>query len=306
MNSRNGIRVSAADAYLSLAATPADLTIRADAHVASILFDGVTAMGVRLLDGSVVNADLVVVCAGVYESPALLMRSGVGPAAHLRSLGIPVIVDLPGVGENLADHPSVDFDCAYSGASAADPVLHAIATFHSSGRSKKLPPDLMFWLSDPEGDPPEVAIGIVLLKPESRGNVRLRSASPIDQPLITLPYLTAAPDVKRLTEAYERAFDIANEPGVRRFRSKAVVMPSNLEAHIRAELFSVPHVVGTCAMGPRPEEGAVVDGDCRVHGTDRLRVVDASVMPDVPSGFTHIPTLMVAERIADAIVHASD
>jgi choline dehydrogenase len=303
MNSRDGIRVSAADGYLPLGATPPNLTIRGDAQVASIVFEGTTAVGVRLLDGTVVAAELVVICAGVYESPALLMRSGIGPAVQLGPLGIRVLVDLSGVGENLADHPSIDLDCGFSGGPSTDPALHAIATFHSSGRSTRLPPDLMFWLSDPEGDPAEVWISIVLLKPESRGNVRLRSASPTDQPLITLPSLTTTFDLERLTEGYGRAVEIASDLALRRLF--APTTPPDIQAHIRAELFSVPHVVGTCAMGPDPADGAVVDRDCRVHGTERLHVVDASVMPDVPSGFTHMPTLMIAERIADVILHGS-
>ena len=219
MNTRDGIRVTPADTYLPVGETPPNLTIRGDTEVASVVLDGTTVTGVQLLDGSRVEAGLVVVCAGTYGSPALLMRSGIGPAAHLRSVGVPVVVDLPGVGENLADHPAVDVDLDYRGAAGAGPTLHAIATFHSSGRPSTRPPDLMFWFSDPEGEPPEAGITVVLLKPESRGHVRLRSSTPTDPPLITLPRLTAATDLARLTEGYQRALDVLNSHEVRDFRS---------------------------------------------------------------------------------------
>jgi choline dehydrogenase len=159
----------------------------------------------------------------------------------------------------------------------------------------------MFWLSDPEGDPPEVAISVLLLKPESRGHLRLRSAEPTDPPLITLPRLTAEADLARLAEGYERALNVLNGQDMRDFRSTDGVMPSDLHEHIRAEAFSVPHLVGTCAMGTDSKDGAVVDPSGRVHGTERLFVADASIMPDVPSGFTHFPTIMIAERLVERV-----
>jgi len=207
MNTRDGIRVTTVDAYLPLGSTPANLTIRPDAQVAEVVFEEVRASGVRLVDGTVIEAGWVVLCAGTYGSPPILMRSGVGPAAHLRSVEVPVLVDLPGVGANLADHPALDVDCGYRGPTGSGPVLHAIATFHSSGMATSRPPDLMFWLSDPEGEPAAVGIGVVLLKPRSRGAVRLRSADPADPPSIELPSLSDPSDVERLAEGYRRALE---------------------------------------------------------------------------------------------------
>jgi choline dehydrogenase len=297
--------VTTVDGYLPLGSTPSNLTIRCNLQVADVVFDGERACGVQLVDGTHVEAGWVVLCAGTYGSPPMLMRSGIGPAAHLQSIGVPVRVDLPGVGANLADHPSVDVDFGYGGPAAGGPVLHAIATFHSSLTSPDRPPDLMFWLSDPEGDPPGAGIGVVLLKPQSRGVVRLRSANPAEPPSIALPSLTDRRDLERLAEGYRLALEVANHPAVRRLCSvdptAAPRDDDELYARIRAELFSVPHVVGTCAMGSRPEDGAVVDASLRVHGTERLSVVDASVMPDVPSGFTHIPTIMIAERSSEQL-----
>jgi choline dehydrogenase-like flavoprotein len=115
MSSRGGLRVTTADAYLPLGHTPQNLTIRPDSQVACLVFDGIRASGVRLVDGSTVQAGWIALSAGTYGSPPILMRSGIGPAEHLRSVGVPVRVNLPGVGENLADHPAVDLEPDYRG-----------------------------------------------------------------------------------------------------------------------------------------------------------------------------------------------
>ncbi len=275
MNTLDGRRVTTLDAYL--ADIPASLEIRADSLVDRVLFDGTSVRGVRLADGTEIDAAAVVLSAGVYGSPPILLRSGVGPLGQ--------VVDLPQVGENLADHPEVFVDLGCSGP-AADPVLHAIVSFHSSHTPIDQAPDLMFWIPDPEGEPAEFGIEVLLMKPRSRGSVRLRSADPHDAPLIRLPNLEDPADVPRLMEGYRKALQVARlpQPG-----------DAELEARVRAEASSVPHVVGTCALG------SVVDAEGRVHGTDHLWVVDASIITDALSGFTHIPTVMLAERLSERI-----
>jgi choline dehydrogenase len=304
MSSRDGVRVTTADAYLPVGSAPANLTIRGGAQVADVVFDGERASGVRLLDGSVIEAGWVVLCAGVFGSPSILMRSGIGSAEHLRSVGVRPRLDLPGVGANLADHPATDIEYGYPGPVRGAPILHVMATFHSSTSSVDGPPDMMIWVSDPDGEPASFGINILLLKPHSRGRVGLRSADPTDQPVIELPGLVPS-DVQRLFEGYRRAHELAERPEVRRFCSGPVSpIPSGddeLRAMIRADSYSIPHLVGTCAMGPTPDDGAVVDASGRVHGTDGLIVADASIMPDVPSGFTHIPTIMIAERLSELL-----
>ena len=304
MSSRGGRRVTTADAYLPVGRTPPNLTIRPETEVANVLFDGNRATGVRLANGATVEAGHVVLAAGTYGSPAILMRSGIGAPEHLRAVGVPVRLALPGVGENLADHPGVEAEPAYRGPVREAPNLHAIATFHSAAASSDEPPDLMLWVADPLGDPPAFSIEAVLLKPRSRGTVRLRSADPADPPRIDLPALTEASDVDRLAEGYLRAVDVAGRPEIRRLCAgpvPAIDSAAGLRDWIRANRYSIPHVVGTCAMGPSPEDGAVVDARGRVHGTERLHVVDASIMPDVPSGFTHVSTIMIAERLSEQI-----
>jgi choline dehydrogenase len=235
------------------------------------------------------------------------MRSGIGPAEHLQSVGIPVRLDLPGVGANLSDHPGADIDCGYRGVFRTAPLLHSIATFHSRGAASEAPPDLMLWVTDPGApeNPPQFWIDIVLLKPHSRGSVRLRSADPADPPRINLPNFREPSDLERLAEGYRRAREVASLPEIRSLCDDPLPPEIGDEEELRRTVrhgaYSVPHVVGTCSMGPSPDDGAVVDRSGRVFGTERLFVVDASIMPTVPSGFTHIPTIMIAERLSEQI-----
>jgi choline dehydrogenase len=308
MSSRAGVRVTAADAYLPSAATPPALTVRSDSPVDCVLLDAGRATGVRLIDGTDIAAGLVILAAGVYGSPAVLMRSGIGPAGHLREIGIPVRFDLPGVGANLADHPGVDLDSGWRGPGAGDgdPVLHSIATFRSAGQAPDAGPDLMFWVTDPFGSEPGLFLDPILLKPLARGSVRLRSADPLDAPRITLPVVAEATDVDRLVEAYRLGLELANRPEIRRLSPEpAPPAPPDREAARRIVMdnaYSIPHVVGTCAMGPRAADGAVVDARAYVYGVEGLMVVDASIIPEPPSGFPHVITLMLAEHISHQLV----
>jgi choline dehydrogenase len=307
MNSRDGVRVTTALAYLPLARSPSNLTIWPDTEVAEVVFERTRAAGVRLLDGTVIEAGCVVLSAGTYGSPPILLRSGIGPAEHLRSVGLPVRLDLPGVGANLVDHPAVDIDCGYRGATRTSPLLQSVATFRSRDVPPDAPPDLMLWVRDPSQpeNSPQFTMDVVLLKPRSRGSIRLRSADPRDPPRIDLPNLREPSDLERLIEGYRRGWDVASQPQIRRLCSDPLPPEirddRELRRSIRQAAYSDPHVVGTCAMGPSPSDGAVVDGSGRVHGMERLFVADASIMPTVLSGFTHIPTVMIAERLSERI-----
>jgi choline dehydrogenase len=303
MSSIDGGRVSAADAYL--AEPRPSLELRATAEVAAIDVEDGVARGVRLVDGTRIAGDEIVVCAGAYGSPTLLLRSGIGPADELRALGIGIMADLPGVGRNLADHPGVEIEPGWTGAANAGPMLHSIATWRAATSDLSASPDLLFWIADPSGDPAAFSIECVLMRPASRGRVRLRSAEPGDPPVITLPSLTEQSDVDRLGQAAMRARELALQPALRALcPAEPTELPSTgaaLDAWVRENAYSIPHVVGTCAMGIAPGDGAVVDAAGRVHGVERLRVVDASILPDPPSGFPNLVTMMVAERIAASI-----
>jgi choline dehydrogenase len=302
MSTRGGHRITTLEAYLPRAARPRRLSIRTDAQVATVLLGDGRANGVALIDGSEVAAGWVVLCGGTYGSPPILLRSGLGPAADLRGLGIDPVVDLPGVGANLADHTAVDLDSGWRGEGRAAPVLHTIATFRSSTQPSGAPPDLMFWVTDPAESEAGFYFDPVLQKPESRGSVRLRSTDPTDAPRIMLPGLRAHRDVDRLAEGYRLGLELAAHRAVRALAAEAApaspASDAGLRQRVRENAYSVPHVVGTCRMGPRPEDGDVVDAFGRVHGVDRLSVIDASVIPDAPSGFPHVITIMVAEHLA--------
>ena len=308
MSSVVGVRVTST-AYLNGPLLAGTLELRADAPVDRVTFEGGRAAGVRLVDGTTIEASTVVIAGGTYGSPQILLRSGIGPARDLRALGIDVHTDLPGVGANLRDHPGVEVDIGYEGPGRDTPLLHSIATFHSRTTPSDRSHDLMLWIADPVGpeSPAPVTIEAVLLRPEAPGRVSLRSADPTDPPLIELPGLTDG-DVRRLSEGLERAVAVATQPLLRRLcTGPAPTIPAGddeIRTFIRENGYSIPHVVGTCAMGPRPTDGAVVDANGRVHGIENMFVADASIIPEPPSGFSHLPTLMLAERISELIARA--
>lgn len=308
MTARDGLRVTSADAYLSIDATSPTLTVLADTLVADVIVRNGAAVGVRLANGGQIEAALVVICAGVYGSPALLMRSGIGPADHLREIGVSVAADLPGVGSNLADHPAVWLDPGNSRVPDGRPPLHTLATFRSSRCGPAESPDLALWIADPSGEPVEAEIDVLLMTPSSRGAVRLATRDPNTAPLIRLPQLNAADDYERLVEGLMRAKDIAEHPAMRSIcdhPTTDVSTPDAVHTWVRQERWSIPHTVGTCAMGNAPDDGSVVDAHGRVHGIERLAVVDASIIPRPPSGFPHIVTIMLAERLSAEISHGA-
>jgi choline dehydrogenase len=304
MSSVDGHRVSAADAYLADAASRPNLMLRPETEVVSIIVADGRARGVRLGDGSTIAGDQIVVCAGTYGSPTLLLRSGIGPGDELREIGIGVVAELPGVGRNLADHPAVEIDVGWTGTST-EQALHSIAPWRSATTGATESPDMLFWLVDPSGDPGAFSIECDLMRPRSRGQVRLRSSDPAEPPRISLPSLSEQADVTRLGEGALRLREIAMAPGLRKLcDAEPTGLPNRgaeLDQWVRENAYSVPHVVGTCAMGVAAADGAVVDAGGRVHGVEGLRVVDASIIPEPPSGFPNLLTMMLAERIAAAI-----
>jgi choline dehydrogenase len=226
----------------------------------------------------------------------------VGPADELGSVGIDPTLDLPGVGANLADHVGTEVDLGWTGPPIPDdPILHSIATFRSPDRGDGAP-DVLYWLSDPFGDEPAFSIETVLMKPVARGRVRIASADPAEPPRITVPDPTIAADFDRITAAWLRSIEIANDPELRALAGIDVLEvprdPAEIRDRIDASRYSLPHVVGTCRMGPDPLDGAVVDTRCRVHGIEGLLVADASIIPEPPAGFPHVIVLMLAERVA--------
>jgi choline dehydrogenase len=335
---KRGRRWSAADAYLKPARKRRNLTVETGALARRVRFEGRRAVGVDyVVDNEARRADAtreVIVSGGAINSPQLLMLSGVGPADQLRAHGIPVVHELPGVGQHLLDHLAVVsiVACNEPVTLAAAESFRNLGRFLLSGRGMLTSnvaeacafvrsrdglsaPDLELVFApvtflEHGLDPPTghgLTIGAVALQPQSVGTLTLESADPSCPPRIDPGYLSddAGEDLRVLVEGMRRAREIFAAPAFSRYAG-APTYPAPLprddaEAaqHVRRYAESLYHPVGTCAMGNGPD--AVVDSSLRVHGIEHLRVVDASVMPTIPRGHTHASTVMIAEKASDLL-----
>ena len=228
-NVRDGLRMSTALTHLAAARGRPNLAIRAGAAVDRVELHGTTARGIRLAGGEIIEADAIVVTAGSYASPATLLRSGIGPAAVLRDLGIGVAADLPGVGENLIDHPLAAVDLPTT-PGLAGPSFQVMLTLRSSLADPGGPPDLHLFAAGPFDDtasPSGGVFGIVagLVAVHSRGSVRLRSADPADPPRIDIAHLRHPEDVARMVEAALHARRLSRTPPLAGFVTGAEVAP---------------------------------------------------------------------------------
>jgi choline dehydrogenase len=334
---RGGRRWSTADAYLRPAIKRANLEVSTGAQVLGVKLDGTHARGVRYRDRrgaeqlALAERD-VILSAGALVSPQLLMLSGIGPADQLREHQISVSADLPGVGENLQDHPYVV--CVWDipgGGSLADaekpralleyllrksgPLSSSVAEALAFVRSRPGLPaaDLQFHFAPAyfvdngfqEYEGHAITMGPALISPQSRGWVRLRSADPSAKPRILTNTLAASEDVAALLAGARLTRQIAaSEPlrtvvGKELFPGSALDSEEDLIEDLRRRVDLLYHPVGTCRMGS--DENAVVDPELRVRGIEGLRVVDASIMPLIPGANTNAPTIMLAERASDLI-----
>jgi len=321
MNNPNGVRMSTALTYINPNRHRLNLTIRPNVMVRRILFDGRRATGVEVASGGetfLAEAGLIVLSAGAIASPQLLMLSGVGPADHLRSLGIPVVKDLPGVGQNLRDHPLCPVRVRTKEGFPLDPnapriqtVLRYTAAGSASRNDMQILPSSF---STPLGGDPFAKEGIrftcIIELANSAGEIRLNSTNPDDQPIINCRYLEDPRDRERMREAIRLSMGFMEH---RSFKDIVDVSISPTEADLASDealdawmLENVSigqHLSGTCKMGPASDPMAVVDQYGRVHGVEDLRVADASIMPDVIRANTNLTTIMIGERIADFIAN---
>jgi choline dehydrogenase len=331
LTQRGGMRASAAVSYLHPAMERPNLTVMPYMHVNRVLFDGTRATGVEashLGQAQELRAEReVILCGGAYNSPQLLMLSGIGPAEHLTMREIEILLDQPAVGENLSDHAATygvwtgtepeslllalepaaleEFTATQTG-----PFASNLA--ESGGFARVEPgataPDVQFHVApihivdEGMGDPEDHGVWVspCLLTPESRGSVRLASDDPTAKPIVRNEFYSGEPDMPRMVEALRLMQEICAQPAFQPHCAKAFTVPDGdseeaLRAFAARTTFPIYHPVGTCAIG------SVVDEQLRVSGVEGLRVVDASVMPVVPRGNTNAPTIAIAERAADLI-----
>jgi choline dehydrogenase-like flavoprotein len=339
----NGERCSAADAFLRPVMQRPNLTVLTKARAGRVVIKGGKATGVRYYhDGEWQEASAnreVILSAGVFQSPQILMLSGIGPAGDLVAHGITVMHDLPGVGGNLQDH--VDYVMVFTACTGPETIgvsgvgsrtiMDAVKQWRKDRTGRLTSPIAeagAFVKSSLELDTPDLqftfapgivinhgktmrpghgmSIHVALLKPESLGAVRLASADPGAAPVIDPQYLTHAADMRRMVAGVKRAREIFNAGAFDRIRGKELHSAgarsdADWEALIRARADTLYHPVGTCRMGDAKDRFAVVGPDLKVHGVEGLRVADASVMPHILSANTNAAAMMIGWKAGDLI-----
>lgn len=283
-----------------------NLTIKGGVEVDRVLLDGTRAVGVIDASGNEYRADLVILSAGAFGSPAILMRSGVGPAEHLRELGIAVVADLP-VGERLQEHPFYyNIYALKPGANGMHPAAGAILWAASSEAEAH---DLDLHVSathlfDPNLSPTggAIVLAVAVTQPESTGRVRLASRDPREAPIIDYNLLGTERDMRRMIEGVGISRRIGRDPAfaglveMEMTPGSSVSDEGSLKQAIVDQLDAYAHPTSTVPMGP--EGSAAVDPFGRVYALQGLIVVDASIMPIVPSAPTNLTTIMIAEHVA--------
>lgn len=337
---RRGRRASTAAAYLRPALGRPNLTVLSNAQATRVLIEGGRAVGVEYrrdgASGEIRARKEVVLSGGAYNSPQLLMLSGIGPAGQLSEHGIPVIVDSPGVGRDLSEHPLVYMSFAarepttFLRALRSDRAALSVLRWALTGKgafASQITSGVLMLRTRPELERPDIqlvflpvrldaklwhplvgkrqshvlSVMVMQLHPESRGNVTLRSADPLDKPRIDLNLLSTPGDFADIRGGIAAVRAIFAQSPLREM-VEAEIAPgegADLDAFIRHNLKITQHPTGTCRMGEDPE--AVVDSALRVKGVEGLRVVDASVMPSVPGANINAAVIMVAERASDLI-----
>ena len=304
-----------------------NLTIRANCHVKRILFEGKRATGLEVeSDGEtfIIEGEEIILSAGAVGSPHLMLLSGVGPKSQLAEMSISVVKDLPGVGRNLKDHPKVYL--TWNIAEGFPPQNRAApggTALRFTAPDSELRNDLSISLAcfvpprmddfetarlDPDSVPRYVEMMVALLLPTSQGELKLASADYRVQPAMHYNYLAAPFDRERLRAGVRMAVELAGRPELREFVGE-MVNPSEddlatddaLDRWLLREATTYSHISCTCPMGPEGDDLAVVNQFGRVYGLEGLRIVDASIMPDLVRAPINPAVMMLAERIADAM-----
>jgi choline dehydrogenase len=315
LNYINGVRVSTALGYLDSCRHRLNLTIKGGVLVKKVLFDGKRATGIEAESGGenfTVEGDEIILSAGAVASPQLLMLSGVGPGGNLASVGIPLVHNLEGVGQNMKNHPSLSIRFqpkeGYS-LPPESPRNQVALRFSAAGSTARNDIQVQPLTSGPKGrEADEIRVGCRLELPESAGELTLASADPMVQPKLDYQSLVQTQDRERMREAVRTCVRIFGRQGFQEIIEERISpTETDLESDARLDewldrnIGVAGHSCGTCKMGPALDPAAVVDQYCRVYGLEGLRVIDASVMPEITRANTNATTIMIAERVADFI-----
>lgn len=341
---KDGERCSAAKAYITPHLARPNLTVITQAHTQRVLLEGTRAVGAEYRQGDLtaqVRARReVILSGGAYGSPQLLMLSGIGPAHHLQQHGIPVVHNLPGVGQNLHDHVTAvliyrtqlkesTFGLSWSGLTRIVRSIFEWRNLRSGVITSNVAESQAFLFADKSESAPDIQLalctGIVddhtrknhlghgytlhvtLMRPKSRGSVSLKSANASDAPLIDPKFLSDPRDMETLVQGTQIGYDIMQSHAFEPYRGKMLYPldrnnPAQIKEYLRDHADTEYHPCSTCKMGPLSDPLAVVDSTLRVYGMQNLRVVDASIMPQLITGNTNAPTIMIAEKAVDMIL----
>jgi choline dehydrogenase len=343
LNQRNGVRLSNSRAFLHPVLDRTNLVVFADSMVERIELRGMRAVGVTLVQKgqrrTLTASCEVIVSSGAINSPQLLMLSGIGPEANLQRVGVKVRHVLPGVGQNLQDHPTVFLSHRNPGGQsyalslkslpriAMSPLRYMFGhkgllssnAAEAGGFLRTLPelerPDVqMTFLVGLKGNARVIPrdhgflVLVQLLRPAARGHMELASADPGDKPVLHPNFLEDPRDLATLVRGFKEARRIFSSSSLARYSGgeiepgSGVASDAQIEALIRSQATTAYHPAGTCKMGPESDLLAVVDARLRVRGIEGLRVADASIMPDIIGGNTNAPTTMIGERAADFVL----
>jgi len=319
LNNPGGIRMSTALTYIPTARHRLNLTIKADTHVRNLVLNGNRVTGIRAVSGEqdfLLEGREIILCAGAISSPHLLMLSGIGPKTQLEMAGIPPVVDLPGVGKNLKNHPSASLrynETVEHPIRESDPRNQVGLRFTVQGSTYKNEIQVQPTASyPPDQDAADIRVGVRLEYPFSTGEISVLSPDPTQQPRILFNFLSHPEDRRRLREAVRMCADLfAAKPlsevvGSRRSPSNDVIKSdADMDLWLKQTVTIAGHSSCSCKMGPVSDPMAVVDESGRVFGVDGLRIVDASIMPDIVRANTNATTIMIAEKLSDTILRQS-
>ena len=312
LNSVDSLRVSTFIGYLKPSIHRLNLTVKGNAMVRRVLFDGKRAVGIEVESGGEIfrmeGREIILSC-GAIGSPFILLHSGVGPAEELRSLGIPVLHDLPGVGENLRDHPSIQMWFRLAEEHRESPFASQVGLRYTATGSK-LRNDMFIspYPGEVVNGAPHMGFRVILELAIGAGKLSLASADPRENPQLDYRYLEDPWDLERLREGVKLGLRLSTSPPLDKFfegrtipQDSDVASDDALDRWILENVDTPHHSSGTCKMGPSSDALAVVNQYCGVHGIEGLRVIDASIMPDVIRANTNATSIMIGERAVEWI-----